>query len=470
MAITRSQSSARRGGRRRSLSWFCRSLILGSFVLALFLIYKFVLPNSKRLGRLISLPRSHSNNMDKKERPEQGEGSSEDTLEIMEAKTHIAEENEQENQDGSIDLAIKTEEVTPSDKPYSDKGAASALENNIPFDDPKEWEASQSMRSHNIRTQSTTVDRYFQHHQKIPKPNQMHIRLPELVEDESRNRKRILVIGDVHGCFDAMLEMYETAKKEHNDGNDFDFVILVGDLVNKGPDSAKVVRYLRLKYQQEKEEKWLTVRGNHDDGALEAACGATKRTGKKYKWVMQGEEDATFEQEEEVSPKSKTKAEGITLSDDDTLWMSELPYSITIPGEYLGDNEDTVIVHGGLIPGVDLEQQEIPTMITIREVLPVCKATGESSDSSFLFEYHERIDGDEAEVGDELICKVPRPWANVWKGPYRVIFGHDARRGLQRYEGDWAIGLDSGAVYGRGMTAIILPERKLVTIETQAYA
>ena len=75
-------------------------------------------------------------------------------------------------------------------------------------------------------------------------------------------------------------------------------------------------------------------------------------------------------------------------------------------------------------------------------------------------------------------------------GPERVIFGHDAKRGIQRYvkpslnngyshgddnmnesndkelEGDdWAIGLDSGACYGGSLTGIILPQRELVSVE-----
>ena len=55
------------------------------------------------------------------------------------------------------------------------------------------------------------------------------------------------------------------------------------------------------------------------------------------------------------------------------------------------------------------------------------------------------------------------------QGPQRVVFGHDARRGLQRYDGDWAIGLDTGAVYGKQLTGLIYPQRKVVSVKAQEH-
>lgn len=56
-------------------------------------------------------------------------------------------------------------------------------------------------------------------------------------------------------------------------------------------------------------------------------------------------------------------------------------------------------------------------------------------------------------------------WASVWPGPQRVIFGHDAVRGIQRYE--HATGIDSGCVYGGRLSALILPGGHLVQVEAK---
>ena len=327
---------------------------------------------------------------------------------------------------------------------------------------------AQNSTTSNSRTRTTSADEYFAKHGEIPSPPEIHAVLPQASTTSSpsgdaKESKNILVVGDVHGCFDEMLELHDKAVRENQD-IPFEKVILVGDLCNKGPESAKVVRFVRNK------QNWFSVRGNHDDAALAAALGdETRRKKRKYKWVMEGEK---LEAPNDYNECLENCEEGfgdkttVTLNDDDVLWLSQLPYSITIPGNHLGDVVDTVIVHGGFIPGEELESQAIETMTTIREVLPVCQG-----EDVLSYEFHERQKGKEAITSADKVCEhEPRPWASVWKGPRRVIFGHDARRGLQRYDGDWAIGLDTGAVYGRQLTGIILPERKLVSIDTTEHS
>ena len=198
------------------------------------------------------------------------------------------------------------------------------------------------------RSYKTSVDEHYKQHGSLPLPKTVHAVLPESSSAPTQG-KNILVIGDVHGCYEELLLLHERAVQE-NDNTPFEYVILVGDLCNKGPASEKVVRHVRTTQQ------WLAIRGNHDDAALKAALGDPKRLAKaKYQWVQE-------------------------LTDDDIQWLAELPYTLRIPASRLcskDDDHDTLIVHAGLIPNVPLQQQTIETMVTIREVVSTNQEAGE---------------------------------------------------------------------------------------------
>jgi hypothetical protein len=282
-----------------------------------------------------------------------------------------------------------------------------------------------------VRTGKTVADEYFRQHGDIPMPSAVHAVLPlsqDLDLQEQNSRKGILVIGDIHGCYDELIALVAKAKQENN-GKDFLFVICVGDLVNKGKYSAHVVRHFRETH------RWLAVRGNHDDGALAAVLGDESRRRKKtYQWVDE-------------------------LSDQDVMWMANLPYSIRIPASLLRGKTDTVIVHAGFVPGEELECQSRETMVTIREVQKV--GNGSGNGDSYKVVYSKQSN----KQSNMLLTDNVHPWASVWKGPH-IIFGHDARRGLQQYE--WATGLDTGACYGKKLTGVILGlrgKRKLVQVD-----
>ena len=53
----------------------------------------------------------------------------------------------------------------------------------------------------------------------------------------SSSEPRTLVVGDVHGCLDELRALIEKAGATVDD-----HIVLVGDLIAKGPDSVGVVR------------------------------------------------------------------------------------------------------------------------------------------------------------------------------------------------------------------------------------
>ena len=68
-----------------------------------------------------------------------------------------------------------------------------------------------------------------------------------------KNKKRTLVIGDVHGCSRELDDLIE--KLEYNPKSDE--LIFIGDLINKGPDSKGVF---------ERYQSWnaKAILGNHE--------------------------------------------------------------------------------------------------------------------------------------------------------------------------------------------------------------
>jgi diadenosine tetraphosphatase ApaH/serine/threonine PP2A family protein phosphatase len=211
---------------------------------------------------------------------------------------------------------------------------------------------------------------------------------------------RTIVIGDVHGCLDELLALVARCGVTHADR-----VVLVGDLVAKGPDSAGVVQWAR-------ESGADAVLGNHDAHVLRTLDGAG-------------------------DGKPKHQAVAASLAAADVAWLRQRPLWLRPPSA-----PGHIVVHGGLVPGVPLEAQAREYLINLRSI------TEDGRPS-------KRIEG--------------TPWAALWPGPEHVVFGHDAVRGLQRYP--FATGLDTGCVYGRALTALVLPAGELVSVPARrAYA
>ncbi|CAM9724505.1 unnamed protein product, partial [Discosporangium mesarthrocarpum] len=138
---------------------------------------------------------------------------------------------------------------------------------------------------------------------------------------------------------------------------------------------------------------------------------------------------------------------------EDLSWLSDLPYTISMPS--LG----CVVVHAGLVPGVPLADQRPGDMVTMRNLV---RGGGEVG----AYEAREKT----TEVLDTTrkTCWLVPPgvaWAKLWGGPEHVYFGHDAKRGFQREQ--YATGLDTGCLYGRSLSAAVLPGGRVVSVQAQ---
>ena len=226
--------------------------------------------------------------------------------------------------------------------------------------------------------------------------------------------QRTIVVGDVHGCIDELETLLGPKGAGWQRG---DRLVLVGDIVAKGPDSASVVALAR-------ERGALGVMGNHDRRVLH------------LRDIQRGKVPADAHH-----PKPDQQLVLDTLTAADWKYLEAMPLFVRLGPEKKGDPE-TAVVHGGAVAGVPLEQQDPEHLLCLRSIREDGKPT-------------KKLTG--------------TPWAQLWRGPERLVFGHDAVRGLQQYE--WATGLDTGCVYGGKLTALVLPERRLVSAEAKrAYS
>lgn len=93
--------------------------------------------------------------------------------------------------------------------------------------------------------------------------------------------KRRIVIGDIHGCFQTLKTLLELKIKITRD----DYIYCVGDLIDRGPSSKRVIDYIIQLRQQDYNVNPL--RGNHEDMFLRTIVD------KSYMriWFANGAED-----------------------------------------------------------------------------------------------------------------------------------------------------------------------------------
>ena len=215
---------------------------------------------------------------------------------------------------------------------------------------------------------------------------------------------RTIAIGDVHGCADEFEELLRRLELKPDDR-----VIQVGDLVNRGPDSHRVVELAR-EYQVE------AIIGNHELRLLSAR--------KKNKpSLLKQDDQATVEQ----------------LTADDWKYLEAMP-------KFLYDAQiDTVIVHGGFLPNKPWQTQGSDLITNIQVIDKKGKAA-------------KRSDAPDA-----------APWADSWGGSPFVVYGHTPRPRVLERKG--SIGIDTGCVYGGHLTAYIIEDKSLVQVHAhKAYA
>lgn len=114
---------------------------------------------------------------------------------------------------------------------------------------------------------------YQQVHRIKSKADMNNFQLEMNVEQLNRNyfpKGTYTVIGDIHGCYDELLALLTKLKVEITDGkitsvpDNIGQLVLIGDLVDKGFESGKVVEFVHANL-----DKFLIVQGNHEHWVVE---------------------------------------------------------------------------------------------------------------------------------------------------------------------------------------------------------
>lgn len=222
---------------------------------------------------------------------------------------------------------------------------------------------------------------------------------------------RIICIGDVHGCFDELMTLLSIVEP-----NASDRVIFLGDLMDRGPDPAGVVRFVR-------ERGYECVLGNHDE--------------KHVRWARNEAARRESGRPNGMKPFSEErKAQHEALSPDDLRWLAELPTMIRFTWGWRA----WIACHAGLPFDRAPEKMDPQSLIRIR--------------------YLDRKTGKFVKVGPrDSVPENAAYWSELWEGPESVIYGHMVRekpRVDMKPGAVMTIGVDTGCCFGGHLTAVIL--------------
>ena len=131
---------------------------------------------------------------------------------------------------------------------------------------------------------------------------------------QSGRMDKWLIASDIHGCLRTLLALVE----KHGKGRQ---LILLGDLVDRGPDSAGVVRYAM-------ENGVPTCMGNHED--LLIAYSAHAKLGYKAKCTQYYDRDVWLYNGGDKTLESWGLHRGQPLPKNVLDWMSKLPPYLVI--------------------------------------------------------------------------------------------------------------------------------------------
>ena len=208
-----------------------------------------------------------------------------------------------------------------------------------------------------------------------------------------------LIIGDIHGCYDELLELLDTVGLA-----DDDQIICIGDMVDRGLDSAAVLNFFRTMPNAH------SIQGNHERKHVRSFRGQTQPAASQI-----------------ITRQQIGEADYPAAID----YMDSLPRYLELP--------DATLVHAFWEPGVRLDHQ--------RETVIVGTMTGEEYlKSNGIWPWYDYYDG-------------PKPLIvghRDYTGEQRPLI----------YPGR-VYAIDTRCVYGGSLTGLLLPDFNLYSVPSR---
>jgi protein phosphatase len=234
------------------------------------------------------------------------------------------------------------------------------------------------------------------------------------------------IIGDVHGCYDELCELLDRlgygddaeAGMRHPQGRR---VIFLGDLVDRG---SKIVETATLVRRMVQNGQALCVPGNHDMKLVRHLRG-------KAVQIRHG------------LAESIAQIEALPAGERAAWVKAYCEFADALVSHYMLDGGRLVVAHAGM-----KEAYQGRSSSRVRDFALFGETTGET---------------------DEFGLPVRAGWAADYRGKAAVVYGHTPVP-----EAVWlnnTLNIDTGCVFGGGLTALRYPERELVSVPArQVYA
>jgi len=174
--------------------------------------------------------------------------------------------------------------------------------------------------------------------------------------------ERIYAIGDIHGRYDLLRDILRLIEA-HSRGlpaPESLHILLLGDVVDRGPDSAKILRYLHEWTKHARGQVMLL--GNHEEMMLRAHAGDTQVI---QAWLRVGGRE-TLESFGLVIPEGEVEITPRLISDIRRALPEEL-MNFVKSWPLTARSGDYYFCHAGVKPKVSLDKQSKKDLIWIRD-------------------------------------------------------------------------------------------------------